>query len=150
GWGSIAIPAGVGAAGTCPASACGTPTPAFFTAVFAAQGVGKLPIIHSEFKSQNFEINDVFCWRDWAFNVGVLDGQDTLYGQGLAKADNVAGYVKSPGTKYRMHTFGWSQMIQPRLGATWSYNGRDTVYASFARYNPQVNSDARAASWDRG
>ena len=40
-------------------------------------------------------------------------------------------------------------MIQPRLGATWAYNGRDTVYASFARYMPPANSDARAASWDR-
>lgn len=150
GWGAISIPAGVGAAGTCPASACGTPTPAFFVATFQAQGVGALPVIHSEFHSQNLEINDVIHWKDWSFNVGVLDSQDSLYGQGLARADNYAGFVASPGTKYLMHKFGWSQMIQPRLGATWAYNGQDTVFASLARYNPPANSDARAASWDRG
>ena len=40
-------------------------------------------------------------------------------------------------------------MIQPRLGATWAYNGRDTIYASYARYNPAASSLPRAASWDR-
>ena len=40
-------------------------------------------------------------------------------------------------------------MIQPRLGATWAYNGKDTVFASYARYNPPASSTARAASWDR-
>lgn len=150
GWGSISIPAGVGAAGTCPASACGTATPAFFVATFAAQGVGSLPVIHSEFRSQNIEINDVVHWHNWSFNLGVLDSQDKLYGQGLTRADNYAGFVKSPGTKYLMHVFDWKDMIQPRLGATWAYNGSDTVFGSFARYNPEANSDARAASWDRG
>ena len=33
-------------------------------------------------------------------------------------------------------------MIQPRLGATWAYNGTDTVFASYARYNPAANSAA--------
>ena len=149
GWGLISVPAGVGAAGTCPVNACGTATPAFFVAVFSQQSSGKVPIIHSEFHSQNVELNDVMHWRNWSFNVGVLAGNDTLYGQGLKKADNIAGYVTSPGTKYKMHEFTWSQEIQPRLGATWSYNGRDTVYASYGRYLPEANSDARAASWDR-
>jgi hypothetical protein len=40
-------------------------------------------------------------------------------------------------------------MLQPRLGATWAYNGRDTLYASFATYNPAASSLPRAASWDR-
>ena len=40
-------------------------------------------------------------------------------------------------------------MIQPRLGATWAYNGKDTVYASYAKYNPAASSLPRAASWDR-
>jgi len=150
GWGLISIPAGVGNAGTCPVNACGAATPAFFVATFAAQGVGALPVIHSEFHSQNVEFNDSMHWNNWSFNVGVLDSQDSLYGQGLARADNYAGFVASPGTKYLMHKFGWSQMIQPRLGSTWAYNGRDTVFASVARYNPPANSDARAASWDRG
>ncbi len=150
GWGAISIPAGVGAAGTCPASACGASTPAYFVATFAAQGVGALPVIHSEYHSQSVEFNDVLHWKNWSFNLGVIDSQDKLYGQGLKSADNFAGFVSSPGTKYLMHVFDWKDMIQPRLGTTWAYNGRDTVFASVARYNPPANSDARAASWDRG
>ena len=149
GWGLISVPAGVGSAGTCPANACGTAKPAFFVAVFAQQTTGAAPVIHSEFHSQNVELNDAMHWGNWSFNVGVLTGNDILYGQGLKSADNVAGFTTSPGTRYKMHEFTWSQEIQPRLGATWAYNGRDTVYASFGRYIPEANSDARAASWDR-
>ena len=149
GWGLINVPAGIGTAGTCPASACGTATPAFFTAAVSQQGARGVPTIHSEFKSQNIELNDTIRFNDWSFNVGVLLSEDTLYGQGLAEADNYAGYIASPGTKYKMHTFSFGDMIQPRLGATWSYNGSDTVYASYGRYSPAANSDARAASWDR-
>jgi hypothetical protein len=32
---------------------------------------------------------------------------------------------------------------------TWAYNGNDTIYAGFARYNPAASSLPRAASWDR-
>ena len=149
GWGLITIPGGVGAAGTCPASACGTATPAFFVAQLSQQGAKDVPVIHSEFKSQNIELNDVIRMNNWSFNLGVLLSEDTLYGQGLAEAENYAGFVQSRGTKYKMHTFGFDEMIQPRLGATWAYNGQDTVYASYGRYSPAANSDARAASWDR-
>ena len=48
-----------------------------------------------------------------------------------------------------MHTIPFAKMVQPRLGATWAYNGKDTVFASYARYNPAANSMPRAASWDR-
>lgn len=151
GWGLISVPAGIGTPGTCPAAACGTAKPGtvFFVAAVSQQGIRGVPTIHSEFYSANLELNDTIHWNDWAFNVGLLDSQDILYGQGLAKADNYAGFTTSPGTKYRMHTFGFKDMLQPRLGATWTYNGQDTVYASFARYMPAANSDARAASWDR-
>jgi hypothetical protein len=149
GWGLITIPAGIGTAGTCPASVCGTATPAFFVAQVSQQGARDVPEIHSEFKSQNIELNDVIRWNNWSFNVGVLLSEDTLYGQGLAAANNYAGFIASPGTKYEMHKFGFEDMIQPRLGATWSYNGSDTVFASYGRYAPAANSDARAASWDR-
>jgi serine/threonine-protein kinase len=40
-------------------------------------------------------------------------------------------------------------MIQPRLSVVRSFNNGDTVYASFARYNPAASSLPRAASWDR-
>ena len=149
GWGLITIPAGIGTAGTCPASACGTQTPAFFVAQVSQQGAKGVPTIHSEIKTTNFELNDTIHMRDWTFNVGVMDSTDRLYGQGLAKADNYAGFITSPGTKYLMHTFSYKDMIQPRLGATWAYNGRDTLWVSTARYMPPANSDARAASWDR-
>jgi hypothetical protein len=151
GWGVLTVPAGIGTgrgSGTCPANVCGTATPAFFVAQFNQQGAG-LPPIHSEFHSQNFELNDTIRLNNWSFNLGVLLSNDTLYGQGLAKADNVAGFTSSPGTKYEMHEFGFGDMIQPRLGATWAYNGTDTVWTSYSRYFPAANSDARAASWDR-
>jgi hypothetical protein len=150
GWGLITVPAGTGAAGTvCPANVCGTNTNAFYIAQVSQQGATGVPTIHSEISTTNFELNDTIHFNSWTFNVGVLDSQDTLYGQGLAKADNVAGFIASPGTKYLMHRFDYKDMIQPRLGATWAYNPSGTVWASFARYMPPANSDARAASWDR-
>jgi hypothetical protein len=152
GWGLLSIPGGATTAQggvNCPASACGTAKPAFFIANFSPQSTGQIPTIHSEFHSQNLELNDTIHMNNWSFNVGVMASHDTLYGQGLAPADNIAGFVKSPGTKYKMHDTPFRQEIQPRLGTTWAYNGEDTVYGSYALYNPAANSDARAASWDR-
>jgi hypothetical protein len=150
GWGLISIPAGVGNTSLCPTGTACAGQPFFFQATFPQRTLGLgVPSIHSEFHSQNVEFNDTMHWQNWSFNLGVLDSQDILYGQGLAKADNVAGFIASPGTKYKMHTFNWGDMIQPRLSATWAYNGNDTVFASLARYMPPANSDARAASWDR-
>lgn len=146
GWGSISIPGGTV---NCPASACGTEKPAFFQAVLSQQTTGTVPTIHSEFHSQNIEVNDTIRLNNWTFNAGLLASQDTLYGQGLAEADNLAGFTKSPGKKYKMHETPFAKMLQPRVSATWAYNGSDTLYASYARYNPSANSDARAASWDR-
>jgi hypothetical protein len=150
GWGLITVPAGTGAAGTvCPASVCGTAKNAYFIAQVSQQGATGVPTIHSEVKTTNLEVNDTIHMNNWTFNAGVLLSQDALYGQGLAKADNYAGFKSSPGTSYLMHKFRFQDMVQPRLGATWAYNGRDTVYVSAARYMPPANSDARAASWDR-
>jgi hypothetical protein len=147
GFGLITIPGGTV---NCPVPACPTATPAFFQAQVSQQtGSIGVPTIHSEFHSQNIELNDSIRMNNWTFNVGVLLSEDTLYGQGLREADNVAGFVNSPGTKYKMHETPFEDMIQPRLGSTWAYNGSDTVFVSFARYNPAANSDARAASYDR-
>ena len=75
---------------------------------------------------------------------------DTLYGQGLREdASTLSGYVGSPGTKYKMYEIPFSKMMQPRLGATWAYDGRNTVFVSYAKYNPAASSLPRAASWDR-
>lgn len=149
GWGAISIPAGVGTAGTCPATACGTATPAFFVAQVSQQGASGVPTIHSEIVSQNIELNDTIHMNNWTFNAGLIASEDTLYGQGLAKADNLAGFIGAPGVKYLMHHFSFKDMLQPRLAATWAYNGTDTIWTSFGRYMPPANSDARAASWDR-
>jgi hypothetical protein len=145
GWGDISV---IGGTSRFPNNASGQPI--FFQASFQQQTLEGPFNIHSEYRSQNFEINDTIRWGDWSFNAGVLVSRDDLYGQGLREDSSaLSGYVNSPGTKYRMYTVDWDKMIQPRLGATWAYNGTDTVYTSFARYNPAVSSLPRAASWAR-
>ena len=44
-----------------------------------------VPTIHSEYRSQSFEVNDTIRWHDWTFNAGLVASNDTLYGQGLQK-----------------------------------------------------------------
>ena len=141
GWGSITVPGG-------RTSFQGRPI--FYQAAFQQQTTGAVPTIHSEYQSHNVELNDTIKSGNWTFNVGLLASRDTLFGQGLREDSSVlSGYVKAPGNKYEMYQIPFSKMLQPRLGATWAYNGKDTVYASFARYNPSASSLPRAASWDR-
>jgi hypothetical protein len=107
-------------------------------------------LIHSEYQSHNIELNDTIRWNDWSFDAGVLLSRDTLFGQGLREdASTLSGFVSAPGNKYEMYQTGFGKMIQPRIGATWAYDPRGTVYASYARYNPAASSLPRAASWDR-
>jgi hypothetical protein len=109
-----------------------------------------IPPIHSEIESQDIELNDVWRIKNWTFNLGVIFSNDKLYGQGLRKnPDNVSGFELAPGRTYLMKEIGFGQMIQPRLGATWSPNGKDAVYTSFARYYPAATSLPQAASWAR-
>ncbi|WP_250458875.1 carboxypeptidase regulatory-like domain-containing protein [Microbulbifer litoralis] len=109
-----------------------------------------VPAIKSSTETHNFEINDSIAWGDFIFDVGFLISQDTLYGQGLREdGSTLSGYVADPGHKYEMYQVDWEDMIQPRVGVSWAYNGVDTVFASFAQYNPSASSLARAASWDR-
>jgi hypothetical protein len=146
GWGSINVPAGA-------VSFQGTPI--FYQAVFQSQGIGNLPKIHSEFRSRSFEANDTIAWNNWTVNLGLVASQDTMYGQGLQNdSSTLSGFVKATGTtsdarRYKMYETPFSKMIQPRLSTTWAYNGKDTVFASYARYNPSASSLPRAASWDR-
>lgn len=144
GWGLITVPGGrtasIGIGGI----------PAFYVAAFQQQTTGLVPVIHSEYKSQNFEVNDTIAWKNLSFNVGVLASKDTMYGQGLREdASALSGYTLAPGNKYKMYVVPYSKMIQPRIGATWAYNGQDTIYASFAKYTPAASSLPRAAAWDR-
>jgi hypothetical protein len=141
GWGSITVPGGrVNFQGR----------PIFYQTAFQQQTTGLVPTIHSEYRSQSVELNDTIKWQDWTFNLGVLLSNDTLYGQGLREDSSVlSGYTLAPGNKYKMYEVGWEKLIQPRLGVTWAYNGKDTIFASYAKYNPAASSLPRAASWDR-
>ena len=144
GWGQISVPGGR------LAPIPGTGQSAFYTARIQQQGTGQAAPIVSDFESHSFEVNDTIRWRNWSFNLGVLASQDTLFGQGLREdASALSGFVSAPGNRYEMYKVPFSKMIQPRLGATFAYNGKDTVYASYAKYTPAASSLPRAASWDR-
>ena len=143
GWGSISFIGGVPSDG---------PDGTFYEALLQQAGTEGFPagIIRSEYASQNIEINDTIRWKDWTFNVGLVLSNDELYGQGLrANSSNLSGFELAPGNRYKMYEIDWDKMIQPRLGATWAYDGTNTLYASFARYNPAASSLPRAASWAR-
>jgi hypothetical protein len=141
GWGLITVPGG-------RQNFRGTPI--FYQAAFQQQTTGLVPTIHSVYRSQSFELNDTIKWKRWAFNLGILASKDTLFGQGLREDGSaLSGFALAPGNKYKMYEVPFRKMIQPRLGVTWSYNGKDTLYASYAKYNPAASSLSRAASWDR-
>ena len=140
GWGAITVPGG-------RTSFQGTPI--FYTAVFSQQSVG-VPPIRSEYKSLSFELNDNIRWNRWSFNVGLIMSRDRLYGQDLKEdASTISGFVYQAGNIYQMYEIPFSKMIQPRLGATYLYDGKNTIYGSYARYNPAASSLPRAASWAR-
>jgi hypothetical protein len=144
GWGTITVPGGR------LAPVAGTGRSAFYTARFQQQSTGQAAPIHSEYRSQSFEVNDRIKWKNWTLNLGALVSKDTLYGQGLREdAQTLSGYVAAPANKYRMYELGFGKLFQPRVSLTWAYNGNDTVYASYAKYNPAASSLPRAASWDR-
>lgn len=141
GWGTITVPGG-------RSSYLGTPI--YYQAAFQQQSIGAVPTITSVYKSQSFEINDTMKWKNVSINVGLLMSHDRLYGQGL-KEDSAAlsGYTAAPGNQYLMYKIPFSKMLQPRLGATWAYNAKDTIYGSYAIYQPAAGSLPRAASWAR-
>jgi hypothetical protein len=140
GWGYITAPGGRLAASYY----------AYYQATLYAQGAGVAPKIRSEILAQNIEANDTIKWKNLSVNLGLMTSRDILYGQGLKEdKSTLSGYVASTGHKYNMYDVAFSKMLQPRVGVTWAYNGNDTVYASYARYNPAASSLPRAAAWDR-
>ena len=143
GWGRIEVPGG---------RSTFNGVPVFYEARFEQQSLqGVVPsAINSQFESQSFEINDTITFDDWTFNVGVVVSNDDLFGEGLREnSANASGFELAPGNRYKMYEIDWDEMISPRLGATWSYNQRDTLYASYSRYFPTAISLPRAASWAR-
>lgn len=144
GWGEISVPGGR------LAPVAGTGQSAYYTARFQQQTTGAAAPIRSRYGSQNVEVNDAIRWRAWTFNAGLLASHDSLYGQGLKEDSSaLSGFTAAPGRRYRMYEIPFERMIQPRVGATWAYDGRDTVFASYAKYTPAASSLPRAASWDR-
>ena len=126
--------------------------PIFLQADFFQTSLGEygIPPINSEGKSQNIEINDSIRWENFTFNVGLLFSQDKLYGQGLKKnKDNLSGFENAPGHKYLMKKVSFGDMVQPRLGITWDFSDRASLFVNYARYYPSASSLMRAASWDR-
>ena len=122
----------------------------FYETNLVDEGGQVIPPIHSEIESQSVELNDVIRVKDWTFNLGVILSNDKLYGEGLRpNSSNVSGFELAPGHKYVMKEIDFDEMISPRLGATWSPNGKDVLYANFARYYPAATSLPRAASWAR-
>lgn len=145
GWGNITIPGG---------RITSSGRPVYFQASVLQTGLSgfgqRVPIIHSEFESQNVEVNDSMHWADWTFNVGFLLSQDTLYGQGLRKGgSNPSGLELCLTCKYEMYKLDFQDQIQPRVGFVWAYAQPGTVYANWSRFNPAASSLPRAASWAR-
>ncbi|MDX1583640.1 MAG: carboxypeptidase regulatory-like domain-containing protein, partial [Thermoanaerobaculia bacterium] len=144
GWGFIEVPGG--------RDQTDDGEPIFYRAQVLIQGTlqGAPPTIDTSIESQNIEINDTIRWNDWSFNVGVVLSEDTLWGQGLREDPSASsGFVPEFGNRYEMYQVSFEDQIQPRIGATWAYDGLNTVYASYAKYNPIATSLPRAASWDR-
>ena len=152
GWGTVTIPGGTT---FCPANSSCAGQKVFFQAGVLQQGITlpngvQVPAIHSEYESQNLELNDTIRWDDFTFNVGLLVSNDELYGQGLKpNSSNVSGFEVARGHKYEMYELDFADTLQPRLGAVWAYNPSNTVFASYARYVPAASSLPRAASWAR-
>jgi hypothetical protein len=147
GWGTLTIPGG---RINCPANSTCAGQRVFFQAQVQQQGVLNVPVIHSEYESQNVEINDEIRFGSVTVNLGVLLSNDELYGQGLRENDNnVSGFELDKNSQYKMYETDWGENLQPRLGVVWAYNESNTVYLNLARYVPAASSLPRAASWAR-
>jgi len=141
GWGTISLIGGRTSQGG---------VPAFFQARFQQQSVGAAAPIDSKYRSQNIEFNDNIRWNNWSVNLGLIASHDTLFGQGLrVDPSTISGYVSAPGNEYEMYDIPFKKMLQPRVSIVRSSEGGDTIFASYARYNPAASSLPRAASWDR-
>lgn len=152
GWGTVSIPGGTT---TCPSNSSCAGQKIYFQAGVLQQGITlpngvQVPVIHSEYKSQNIEINDTIHWENFTLSVGLLVSNDKLYGQGLKpNSNNVSGFEVARGHKYEMYEIDFADTLQPRLGGVWAYDQANTVFANYARYVPAASSLPRAASWAR-
>ena len=136
-------PAGTGAAGTvCPANVCGTATNAYYIAQVSQQGATGVPTIHSEIKSTNLEFNDTIHSATCVQRRSP-DSQDTLYGQGLAKANNVAGFIACRPARSTRCTVRIQRHDSAAPQRTWSYNPA-APFGRATRVTCRRQPDARA------
>ena len=117
GWGSITVPGG-------RTSFQGRPI--FYQTAFQQQTTGLVPVIHSEYQSQSFELNDTIRWR-------TLDVQRRRCWRATTRSTARAcrrtprrcpATCSPRATSTRCTSSGFGKMLQPRLGATWAYNGQ--------------------------
>ena len=72
--------------------------------------------IHSEYHSQNFELNDTIKWKNWTFNVGAARSATTRStARACARTPRPCPATSPrPGNKYKMYEIPFGKMIQPR------------------------------------
>jgi hypothetical protein len=68
-------------------------------------------------------MNDTIRWKTLSFNLGLLPARTRSTVRAARGRSTLSGYVLAPGNKYKMYEIPFSKMSQPRLGATWAYNG---------------------------
>ncbi len=147
GWGLITVPGGA-------VSFQGTPI--FYQAEFQSQGIGTLPKIHSEYHSKSFEINDTATWNNWTYQRGPAREQRHALRPGSPECvQHAVGIRACDGDDVgRAEVQDVQHSLQQDAPAAPEYRpgrttSKDTVFASYARYNPAASSLPRAASWDR-
>jgi hypothetical protein len=108
GWGSISVPGGrlAAIAGTGGQRA-------FYTAQFQRLTAGVLPVINSEYESNNVEVNDTIRVGNWTFNAGLMASYDILYGQGLREAPGtLSGFESAPSAAVALAAFAMKRMAR--------------------------------------
>ena len=77
--------------------------PIFYTgALPAADRRARCAPIHSEYQSQNFELNDTIKWKNWTFNVGVLPATTRSTARACARTPStLSGFVARAGQQVR-------------------------------------------------
>ena len=86
-----------------------------------------MPTIHSEYRSQSFEFNDTIALEATGRSTSACSRATTRStARACARTSIDALRLRRwrRAHKYKMYEIPFSKMMQPRLGATWAYNGR--------------------------
>ena len=92
-------------------------------------------------------------WQNWSFNVGCCwsaTTRSTARASRTRQRRSPATTLATGTTQYKMYDSPLSRRCSSRASARpGRTTGKDTVYASYAKYNPAASSLPRAASWAR-